>query len=126
MENVLRHRIAIVGNEIECQRVMNLLHKAGIPGDGIFYVFPGSEPTSEFFSCSMKQLPEIISLNNIQEVIFCAEDLSSIEIIGQMVLLKKLDLNFKIASPNSMSVIGSNSSNSAGDIYALKVNPLNK
>ena len=124
MDSTLRHHIAIVGSEIECQRVMLLLTKAGIQSNQIYYVYPGNDPASEFFSCTLNQLPDIIMINLIQEVIFCAEDLSSKEIIAQMVALRKNNINFKIASPDSLSVIGSNSSNTSGDIYSLDVNSI--
>ena len=41
-----------------------------------------------------------------------------------MKLLKDAHVDFKIASPGSSSVIGSNSANTSGDLYVIKVDSL--
>ena len=44
----------------------------------------------------------------IDEVIFCAKDIPSEEIIWQMKILIKTKVKLNIASPGSVSAIGSN------------------
>ena len=60
----------------------------------------------------------------IDEVIFCAKDISSEEIIWQMKILIKTKVKFKIASPGSVSAIGSNSSATSRDLYVVNVDAL--
>lgn len=117
-----KRRIAIVGFEDESARVKSILEHSGIVAQQIVNVFPDKEPSSEYFSGNLFQLAEIISIHNINEVIFCAKDVPSETIIGNMKMLKDRNVDFKIASPGSQSLIGSNSSNSAGDLYVIKVN----
>ena len=121
-----KRRIAIVGFEDESERVKNILNMSGIVAQQIVYVFPDKEPSSEYFSGNLSQLHEIIVIHNINEVIFCAKDVPSETIIGNMKLLKDTNVDFKIASPGSQSVIGSNSSNTSGDLYVIKVNSMRK
>lgn len=124
VESIKRQRIAIVGSEEECQRVTKLLTLSEVKTQEIIYVFPGSSIPSEFFSGIFEQLREIIGVYSLTEVIFCSADLSSHEIIRHMKLLGDTRINFKIASPESVSVIGSNSADSAGDLYVINVKTL--
>lgn len=116
-----KHRIVIVGTEDESQRVEKILEQSGILATKIVKVFPGKTLPSEYFSGNLIQLSEIIRIYGIDEVIFCARDVSSEQIIEQMKLLIQTKVNFKIASPGSKSVIGSNSSGSSGDLYVVSV-----
>ncbi len=119
-----KHRIAIVGFEEESHRVENLLEQSSILFERIVYVYPGKVIPTEYYSGILLQLNEIINIYGIDEVIFCANDISSEEIIEQMKLLIKTNVKFKIASPGSKSVIGSNSSDSSGDLYVVNVDSL--
>jgi hypothetical protein len=62
----------------------------------------------------------------IDEVIFCAKDIAAQEIIDQMSALQSSEVNFKIAPPESLSIIGSNSINTAGDLYIIDINSINR
>ncbi|MFT7156323.1 MAG: hypothetical protein ACI8Q1_001329, partial [Parvicella sp.] len=63
--------------------------------------------------------------NKIDEVIFAAKNLSSQEIIRQMSLIKTNNsVDYKIAQPDSLYLIGSNSIHTAGDIYLLDLNSI--
>ncbi|MEE4285443.1 MAG: hypothetical protein V2I31_04820, partial [Mariniphaga sp.] len=63
-------------------------------------------------------------INRIDEIIFCAENISSAEIIRAMLELTSLDIDFKIAPPESISIIGSNSIHTAGDLYVVHINAI--
>ena len=121
-----KRRIAIIGLEDESERVKDILGKSGVVTEYIVNVYPGKEPSSEYFSGSLFQLTEIIEIHNINEIVFCAKDISSEIIIENMKLLKDAHVDFKIASPGSPSVIGSNSANTSGDLYVIKVDSLRK
>ena len=84
-------------------------------------VAPAAHVESEDYVGSLFQLKEIIEIHHIDEVVFCARDVNSQDIIANMKQLADLRVNFKIASPNSQSVIGSNSSNSSGDLYVINI-----
>jgi len=54
------------------------------------------------------QLPDIIRINKVDEIIFSAKVISSEEIIQNMMKLSRLNIDFKIAHPEGLSIIGSN------------------
>ena len=74
----------------------------------------------------IRQLPEIIRINRIDEIIFCAESIPSAQIIRAMLDLTHLDIDYKIAPPESISIIGSNSIHTAGDLYVVNINAISK
>jgi hypothetical protein len=74
----------------------------------------------------IEQLSEIIRINRINEIIFCAENISSAQIIRAMLDLTQLDVEYKIAPPESISIIGSNSIHTAGDLYVVNINAISK
>ena len=62
----------------------------------------------------------------IDELIFCAQDLTAQVIIEHMSLLESCKVDYKIAPPQSVSIIGSNSINTSGDLYVVDINSVNK
>ena len=72
------------------------------------------------------QLTDIIRINKIDELIFSSEDIPSQEIIRIMLDLNDLNIDYKIAPPESFSIIGSNSISTAGDMYVVHINSIVK
>lgn len=62
----------------------------------------------------------------INEIIFCAKNISSQSIIDKMLTLVTKGVDFKIAPPESLSIIGSNSIDTAGDLYVIDINNVGK
>ena len=69
---------------------------------------------------------EIIKIHKIDEIIFASNDISSKSIIKLMLELPEKNIDYKIAPPESLSVIGSSSINSAGNIYMVEFNSVTK
>lgn len=122
----LAKRFLIIGSTQEFQRVKNLLDQTDIKSS--FTAFVSSRGLSDHEECvgTIEQLDEIISIYQIDELIFCSKDLSAQEIISHMSIIDKYDLDFKIAPEESMYVIGSNSINTQGELYAFALNSINK
>ncbi|HEY4798091.1 MAG TPA: glycosyltransferase, partial [Bacteroidia bacterium] len=124
--NVLK-RIAIVGSETEYKRVYRLLKESTIKTGFVGFVsteHPASETqNAELYLGKFSQMNEIIDMYKIDEVIFCSKNLSSENIIDSM---SNTDAEFKIAPPESSSIIGSNSIDTAGDLYVIDVNSVTK
>lgn len=114
-------RLAIIGFSDEIKRVKELLGQTGIQSEFEIEIFPDNKHhnTSEYFIGNIGQLPEIIETFRINEVIFCAKDVRSEEIISQMSILEQKNLEYKIAPPGSSFIIGSNSINSTGELYSV-------
>jgi GT2 family glycosyltransferase len=118
-------KLVIIGKHEEAGRVETLLRKAESNLNIVGYVNP--EPReNEAFIGHIGQLREIIGINNIDELIFCASDISTQEIIGQMVTLTNGRVQYKIAPPASLSIIGSHSINTAGDVYLIDFESITK
>jgi hypothetical protein len=78
------------------------------------------------FIGSLSQVKDIINIYNIDEVIFCAKDLPAQNIIDTMSQLQDQQVDFKIAPPESLSIIGSNSISTTGDLYVIDINSIGK
>lgn len=119
--------ILIVGSEEEFERVNKLVKLSNVHPDFIGWVGThGQSDKHTAYSGDIKNLDEIITVYNIDEVIFCAKDLPSQSIIDFMLQLVSLNIDFKIAPPESFSIIGSNSIDTAGDLYVIDTNSVKK
>jgi GT2 family glycosyltransferase len=116
-----KKRIVIVGKEQEAARVTGLLQATGLRSEMVGLVHPDGSGVGNYLG-NLNQLHEIVQVNKIDEVIFCAHDLSSRDIIWNMLHLTDRKVDFKIAPEESMSVIGSSSINTAGELYIVESN----
>lgn len=114
--NTVLKRILLVGNKVEVERVVKVLDKTKINIESHLMI----SPATELFD----NIDDVVKINKINEVIFCAKDLSSAQIIELMTQLQQYAVDFKIAPPESMFIIGSNSINTAGDIYFQDINSI--
>ncbi len=121
-------RFLIVGNIEESKRVAELLEKTSIVPSSILFLSVDEdwERYANYFTGSMLQLEESIMIHQIDEIIFCAKDLSSQKIIELMSRLVQTNVDFKIAPPESLFLVGSNSIDSAGDLYVIDINSIAK
>ena len=67
-----------------------------------------------------------MSIHKIDELVFCSNDIPSRDIIKNMTLLNNEKIEYKIAPPESLSIIGSNSINTSGDLYLIHFNSVGK
>jgi len=123
-------RIAIVGMEDEADRVSSFLRETQVRPEVIGMVYPSPVRSEEElppgYMGHIDQIDEIASIHRLDEIIFCSRDLGSGSIISIMTRLIGSSVDFKIAPPESLSVIGSNSINSSGDLYTIHVNSIGK
>ena len=114
----------IVGHKDECIRVQNILEESLENPVVKGFVYPNEDHQNNSLG-SIKQLSEVVRIHKINEVIFCAKDVSWQDIISNMLKLNQHNCDFKIASPDSISVVGSNSVNTAGELYQVQLNLIN-
>jgi GT2 family glycosyltransferase len=120
-----KKRIIIIGSVAEGERVESMMKNAGVQTEIIGYVSAGPDHSGRFLG-HLSQLPEIIKINRIEEIIFCASDIPAQSIINTMINLTDIRVSYKIAPPESLSVIGSNSINTAGDLYLIDFSSITK
>jgi GT2 family glycosyltransferase len=123
--NKPKHMV-IVGRGEEAKRVSELLLDTQAKPDIIGYVSPSPTEPEPGTLGHIEQIDEITSIHKMDEIVFCAKDLSSQVIIGIMTRLIGTSTDFKIAPPESLSIIGSNSINTAGDLYTIHFNSIGK
>jgi GT2 family glycosyltransferase len=120
-----KKRLIIVGRKKEALRVKSILEKTRIQPDVIGLVSPDKNTESGFLGY-LVQLEEMVIFHRIDEIVFCSKDLPAAEIILLMTRLKDVSVEYKIAPPESLSVIGSNSINTAGELYVVSFNSIAK
>ncbi len=120
-------RFIIVGEKEEGQRVSELLLKTGMnPSFTGLVSYHHHRNNSNGFIGHLGQIKEIITIHKINEIIFCAKDVPAQVIIDKMSELKNEPVDYKIAPPESLSIIGSNSINTSGDLYVIDIRAITK
>jgi len=121
-----KKKVAIVGSETEAKDLVKLIKNTNPKFVISSFVSPSKDENSEFFSGNLEQLNEIVKIDKIDEIIFCAKNLQAQQIIRTMLKLDNPRLDYKIASPDGFSVIGSNSTNTTGELYNIDINSIIK
>jgi len=135
LESNIKKRLLIAGDEEEGSRVLSLLKLSGSSHNFIGFVKPGNG-----YIASGKVLPdfekyvlgtgekfkEIMEVYSIDEVIFCAKDFPSNRIINYMSVQTQKEVEYKIAPPESLFIIGSNSIDNPGELYVIDINSISK
>ena len=119
-------RALVVGDGQEAKKILDLLRRSGnITFSGLASL-KHEKPHDHDFLGTIAQVNEIIEIYRINEVIFCAAEMSSETIIDQMSSLTDHEVSFKIAPPESLFIIGSNSIEAFGDLFAISINAINR
>ncbi len=129
--NQFNKRFLIIGDEKESERVAGILN-ASVAGPAfigkIVPVENAARPAG--YLGNILQVKDIINIYRIDEVIFCSKNVSHQTIIDKMAEWKPEKATFKIAPEDSLSIIGSNSINTRGELYTVGINaaysPANK
>lgn len=116
--------LAIVGSWEESQRVRQLLAQAQVPARIIGYITPdGASPaptSAPDHLGPVAELPALLRLYGLTELIFCGQDLPASQIIGLMASLPaRPPVAYKILPAGSQYIIGSSDKDAPGDYYAL-------
>lgn len=116
-----KKRFLVIGSKEETTRVENLLQSTSIKPDfiGLIYPFEEKEIPDNFLG-NLQQVPDIIQIHKINEIIFCSKDISHQMIIDKMEEWHSY-LDYKIAPEDTLSIIGSNSINTRGDLYTIDI-----
>jgi len=117
---VRQNNIVIVGSAEESERVMGLLHQAQVQKNYIGVIAPEADYDNSRFLGSIRQLDEVVHIYKVHEIIFCAKDIAAQQITKWMTQLGT-DILYKIVPEKSLSIIGSHSKNTAGDLYTIDI-----
>jgi GT2 family glycosyltransferase len=117
-EDQLNKQTLIVGHADEEKEIKGLIERAGIHKNFIGAVSP-TEEKYNYQITSIDKLKPITNLYRAGEIIFSQHHLSFKEIISQISSMGE-NYDFKIHSFGTDSIIGSNSKNTAGDLYTTE------
>lgn len=118
-------KFVIVGSQKETLRVKQLLEQTNQKIDKIEFVSNSMDKFSGAMGI-ISQLDQIVYIHKIDEVIFCAKDTTAQVIIEWMSRIDSSKIDFKIAQPDSIYIIGSNSIDTSGELYMLEINSITK
>ncbi len=122
-----RRRVLIVGELHEAGRIKDMLLRSGQKHAFIGLVFPHEQDAyaAEFVG-SLSRIKELVEVFAVDEVIFCGNDLSSGQIMDRMAEIDIPSLEYKIAPPESLFIIGSNSIQTDSDYFVIGLNSILK
>lgn len=122
-------RILIVGSLDEANRIKALIHQSPVKAAYLGLIDPhppAPGQVREGYTGSIDRLKDIVEIFGIHELIFCGKDLSSGEIMTHMMDINHPELEYKIAPPESLFIIGSNSIQTSGELYVVGLNAINR
>lgn len=119
-------KVVLVAKDDEAERIRKLINQSNLQIDIIGLVNPKRNEHVAPFLGNLDQLREIIRIHKVEELIFSASNLTSRQIMDVMLALTDLNIEYKIAPPESLSIIGSSSIDTAGELYVVHVNAISK
>ena len=117
-------QIGIIGSEKEFSRIRKLVEESSLIKNKFFHI-PLREG-NHVHSQQLNRFREVIKVYGLNTVIFSGQDLSSQEIIGLMADVTSPSVDFKIAPPESLYIIGSNTIDKGGELFIMDINAINK
>ena len=123
----LHKNIALVGSLDEIHRTEKLMLINRDSSSNIFKISSEKKPHNrEKYHGNLSQLNEFININKITEVIFCAKDISSQNIIYSMAVVNsKKNIDFKIIPDKTQFIIGSQSIYTNETYFTTELNHIN-
>jgi GT2 family glycosyltransferase len=109
-------RVIVVGSEKEFTRTKDILVKAG-DSEVIGFVNDKESDATSYLGM-LSELKRLITLYRADEIVFCAADMEYKQIL-ELIDKEGTKLDYKIINPGCDALVGSNSKNTAGDLYAV-------
>ncbi len=121
-----KKKVIIIGDLQECNRVYSIINQTQSAPELVGFVSPMIEQAGPDFIGHIEQIQDIVQINQVDELVFCASAMPSHEIVRTMLQFTHTGIDFKIAPPESMYVIGSSSNDISGELYVLHFNTLSR
>lgn len=118
-----KSQVLIVGGTEECQRVKDILLNYPNRFRILGFIKPKGDDSAGEWIGSMENLPLLIELYKANEIIFCAANVSSTDIMDMMGRAVMTDIKYKIMPEKGAYIIGSNSKNTTGEFYSVDITP---
>lgn len=120
-----KKRFIIIGEKDEAARVSDLLKSSFVKPEFVGLVYPSENKVgnNEYIG-NISQIKDIINIYEIDEIIFCSADVKHHTIIDKMTEWQNTNIDFKIAPEDGISIIGSSSIHTQGDLYTVDINAI--
>ena len=113
-------RVAVVGSTEECERVLGVVQSMNVSREFVGIITTETAENENYLHIGqVDDLVDLLTIYHISEVIFCAKDIPADQINSWMNRLQDMQLEFKIAPEDSLSLIGSNDIFTATDLYTI-------
>lgn len=113
-------KLLIVGSESEAERVKSLLNQAQILKNIVGIISPNDVKMEDSpYIDSIANLKKLVTIFNIEEIIFCSQDVEYQKIINLMSDMSNR-VGYKILPERSNSIIGSSNKNTSGELYTFE------
>jgi hypothetical protein len=120
-------RFLVIGDQQEANRVAVILNDSYLKPEFIGLINSyENKPKPDGFIGNLNQVQDIITIYRIDEVIFCSKNVSHQSIIDMMAEWKSEKIDYKIAPEDSLSIIGSKSIHTQGELYTVDINSIDK
>lgn len=119
LSNNTQKNIIIIGDNAEVERVKSLLQQALFNYNLIGTIHPKQKSESNL--SDFEHLEDVINIYNVNEIIFCAKDITAETIMYWMNCLVN-KVTFRILPESSSSIIGSSSKDSNGELFTIEIN----
>ena len=116
-----KSQVLIVGSQAECQRVKEILLNYPTRFKLLGFIKPYNNTEHGDWMGSIDNLPLLTELYKANEIIFCAADVSSADIMSIMGNAGKTGAKYKIMPEKGAYIIGSNSKNTTGEFYSVDI-----
>ncbi|HUH73484.1 MAG TPA: glycosyltransferase [Chitinophagales bacterium] len=114
-------KLVIVGSYEESKRVIHLLNDISIKRNYKGFISPDHQDVGNTLCLgTIENINEILNIEDVDEMIFCSKDISSMEMITQIASINQ-EVNFKIVADDSDAIIGSHSKDTSGDLLTYDV-----
>ncbi|MEZ5003344.1 MAG: glycosyltransferase [Chitinophagales bacterium] len=116
-----KSNVLVVASDRESKRIIDIISVADLRKNVVGIANNLKENTSSNNLGDINDIPEIVKIHRINEIIFSLKDISSNEAMKIMSTLGG-KIEYRIISEGSDTIIGSNSKHSSGDLYTLDIN----
>lgn len=121
-----KKNVIILSSKKEAKIINDVLIKTNLGYKVLGIVSPKVGNADTVYIGDISKIKEIIKINKADELIFSLQDLGSQKIIELMLNMSDLNLEFKIAHQESLTVIGSNSMHTPGELYTINIDSISK
>lgn len=118
------YRMGIVGHPSEYARISHMIAESPQRRNRIFRIAPAGSSDGDV--PHFERLQEVVDVYKPGVLVFSGSDVASHDIITAMATIERKGIDFKIAPPESLYLIGSNSVEKGGELFIMDLNAVSK